>query len=73
MVKLKVLKPKKEYIILRKAIKDHVCHECGKIIPKGAYYIEDHLSYVRRRKSGDGFLWYHVHKVCLLCWKGPIP
>jgi len=69
-----VLKPGKETVILRKARKQHVCHECGGIIPKGVYYIEDRINYLRRRvRSGEGYKWYHVHKVCLLCWKGPIP
>lgn len=73
MVRLKVLKPKKEYIYARKAIKDHVCHECKGTIPKGAIYIEDHINYARRKSRGEGFLWYTTNAICLLCWRGEIP
>lgn len=73
MVKLKVLSPKKEYIILRKAIKNHQCHECKEAIKKGDEYIEDHINYLKRKKGGEGFLWRVTNKICLKCWKGEIP
>ena len=73
MVRLKVLTPKKEFIISRKARKNHVCHECKKTIPKGSLYIEDHINYLRRKSSGEGFKWRVINKICLLCWKGEIP
>jgi len=73
MVRIKVLTPKKEFIVLRKARKNHVCHECKRLIPKDAKYIEDHINYVRRKRSGDGFLWRVTNKICLDCWRGEIP
>jgi len=72
-MRVKALKPGREYIVLRKARKMHVCHECKNVIPKGVLYIEDHINYARRARSGEGFLWWHTHKVCLLCWRGVIP
>lgn len=74
MLKLQVLKPQKEYVILRKARKNHVCHECNGTIPKGIFYIEDHISYIKHsKKDGHGYFWRVTNKICLLCWKGIIP
>ena len=73
MVAIKVLKPKQEHIILRKATKNHRCHECKQNIPKGTFYIEDHLKYIKRKRVGEGIYWFVTNKICLLCWKGPIP
>ena len=84
MNKMLVLTPGKEYIVLRKAAKSHVCHECKRGIPKGASYIEDHLNYassqrprglmkyVKKNASG-GYLAYYVNRICLLCWRGELP
>ena len=72
-MELKVLKPKKEYVVLRKARKSHRCHECDCEIRRGTCYIEDHICYVRRRREGSGFLWRVSNKICLVCWRGPIP
>ena len=72
MVDLLVLHPHKEHIILRKSIKTHQCHECHQIIPKGCFYVEDHINYPKRGKH-DGLLWFVTNKICLLCWKGELP
>lgn len=67
------LKPGKEYIVKRKARKNHVCHECSKPIFKGEYYIEDVIKYVTPRFGKKPFLkWYH-NKICLKSWRGIIP
>jgi hypothetical protein len=68
-----VLKKGKEHIILRKASKNYVCHECGKPIFKGDLYIEDCINYVTKTRYDKVFLkWYH-NKICLKSWKGPLP
>jgi hypothetical protein len=73
MVKILVLKPGKECIILRRATKNHICHECEKTIPKGVLYIEDRLTYLNTTREGRVYKKYVTNKICLLSWKGPIP
>jgi len=73
MVNLLVLKPGKEYIILRKATKNYVCHECGKPIFKGEHYVEDHINYITKTWSDYVFKKHYVNRICLKSWKGPLP
>lgn len=67
------MKPGKEYIILRKARKNYVCHDSGKPIFKGEYYIEDHINYITRRRDGSSFLKWYVNKISLTAWRGIVP
>ena len=71
--RLLVLKPKKEFVVLRKARILHVCHECSQAIPKGVYYVEDHINYLQRTREGKCWKKWYVNKICLLCWRGPLP
>lgn len=73
MVNLLVVKPGKEYIVLRKARKNYLCHECSKPIFKGTYYIEDHINYLQSNRYGQVFKKHYVNRICLNSWKGPIP
>ena len=73
MVRLLVYKPGKETVIVRKANKTHDCDECHGLIPKGFYYVEDRLNYLQRKHGGGVFKWHHRHKVCSICWLGPVP
>jgi len=68
-----VLKPDKEYVFLRKARKNYVCHECSQTIPKGASYIEDRINYLTRSRYDYVFKKWYCNKICLLCWRGPVP
>ena len=72
MVRIKVLKKDKEFIILRKANKNHVCHECSQTIPKGVSYIEDHINYLQKSKFDVIWKKHYVNRICLLCWKGEV-
>lgn len=62
-----------EYIIKRKARKLYVCHDSGKAIPKGAVYIEDHISYLQRRKDDSVWKKWVTNKICMSAWRGPLP
>lgn len=73
MAKIIVLKPGKEYIVLRKARKNYVCHDSGKPIFKGEEYIEDHINYITSKRYGGAFLKWYVNKISLKAWKGPVP
>jgi hypothetical protein len=73
MPKIIVLKPNKEFIILRKANKNHICHDSGKPIYKGEQYIEDHINYLTRKRDGSCYLKWYVNKISLKAWKGPVP
>lgn len=73
MVNLLVLKPGKEYIVLRKANKNYVCHECGKPIFKGCFYVEDHINYLQTTREGRVFKKHYTNRICLKSWKGPLP
>ena len=73
MAKIIVLKPGKEYIVLRKARKNYVCHDSGKPIFKGEEYIEDHINYITPKRYGGAFLKWYVNKISLKAWKGPVP
>lgn len=73
VTKMKVawIHPKKEFVIKRKCVKhDLKCHEGSHLIKVGEEYYEDHISYVKRKNDGSGFLWWHNHIVCENCWKG---
>jgi len=71
--KVKVLTKGKEFIVLRKASKNYVCHECSQTIPKGVFYVEDHINYLQRSKFDKVWKKYYLNRICLLCWKGPLP
>jgi len=68
-----VLKRGREYIVLRKARKLHVCHDCGKAIPKGAWFVEDHVCYLQRRKEGGVWRKWVTNRICMTSWRGPLP
>ena len=63
----------RETVRLRVARKPHVCEECHRPINPGDWYFEDHITYVGRKRSGEGYLWHHRHIVCPRCWRGPKP
>ena len=65
-------KPKKEIAYLRKANKRHTCKECGSLIPKGDYYVDDHVNTVKRNRVGEGYLVWYRNKICQDCWKAPL-
>ena len=73
LIRLLVLTPTKENIILRKARKNHQCKECENIIPKGSFYIQDNINYLQKSKYGKVWKKHYHNKICLLCWKGEIP
>lgn len=73
MQKVIVLSKGKEFVVLRRARKLHVCHECGQAIPKGVFYVEDHINYLRRSHYDRVWKKWVTNKICLLCWKGPLP
>ena len=73
MAKIIVLKPGKEVIVRRKARKNYICHECSHTIPKGVDYIEDNINYLTRTRYDKVFKKYYRNRICLLCWKGPVP
>jgi hypothetical protein len=73
MVLFRRLKPKGEYVFYRRATKLKRCDECHQFIEPGEKFVEDHIPYVKARKSGEGFIFWHTHFVCLDCWKGPLP
>jgi len=68
-----VLKPDKEFIVLRRARKSYVCHECGQVIPAGVLYVEDNINYLVKSRYGTVWKKWYKNKVCLLCWRGPLP
>lgn len=73
MAKIIVLKKGKEYIVLRKARKNYVCHDSGKPIFKGELYIEDHINYITAKRYGGAFLKWYVNKISLKAWRGSVP
>ena len=73
MVRLKVLTKGKEYIITRKANKNHRCHECHCLIAKGTNYIQDNINYAAPTRDGGGYKKYYTNKICLICWRGDKP
>jgi len=68
-----VLKPGKEFIVLRKATRNHTCHECSQTIPKGVLYIEDNINYLQRSRYDKVWKKHYRNKICLLCWHGALP
>jgi hypothetical protein len=61
-----------EFIIIRRAREEHECHECNMPIIKGLFYVEDHLKYYVSHHRG-GWNKFYTNKICLNCWKGPLP
>lgn len=73
MANVLVLTPGKEYIVLRKARKNYVCHDSGRSIFKGEMYVEDHINYITRSRYDTVFLKWYVNKISLKAWRGPLP
>ena len=73
MANVLVLKPGKEYIVLRRASKNYQCHECEKPIFKGDQYVEDHINYLRVTREGRVWKQHYTNRICLRSWKGPLP
>jgi len=69
MPRILILKPGKEYILLRKARKNFLCKECGKPILKGEYYIEDHINYLVPRRGAVPFKKWYVNRICVRSWR----
>jgi hypothetical protein len=63
----------REVVHLRTARKRILCEECHRPIEAGEWYFADHITYIKRRKSGSGYRYHHIHRVCPRCWKGPKP
>lgn len=73
MARVIVLKPGKEFIVNRRALKNHVCHECSKPIFKGESYIEDHINYLQRSRNDVVWKKHYTNRICFGCWRGPLP
>jgi len=65
-------KPTKEIANLRKANKRHICKECGSLIEKGEYYVDDHVNTIKRGRGGEGYKYWYRNKICQGCWRAPL-
>ena len=73
MVKKLWITPGKEYITTQKAIKNYVCHDSGKPIFKGTYYVKDYINYITPKKYGGVFLKWYCNRIRLDVWRGALP
>ncbi len=62
----------KEVAFWREARKKYYCHECRKLILIGQRYIDDHINYIQRGRSGEGYKRWTRHIVCEGCWRAKI-
>ena len=60
----------REFVVKRKARKEHDCGECRMPIHKGEEYYSDNFG-GEHHPMGSGYPHqYYTHKVCERCWRG---
>lgn len=62
----------KEVAFRRMANKAYKCHEGNHRIEKGDHYVDDHINYIQRGRSGEGYKRWTRRIVCEGCWRAPV-